>query len=92
MWADLQPRVGQQVTVTGTALNASAGAIVSLDGGPVYIDGLRAWPDELFGQEVEATGTLVFRPGPAPGTPTHRLADSYALEGASWSAAGQEGP
>ena len=40
-WDELEARVGQAVTLTGTALDAAAGAIVSLDDRPVYVAGLR---------------------------------------------------
>lgn len=89
MWADLEQRVGEQVTLTGIALNAAAGAIVSLDGYPVYISGLRQWTETLFGQPIDVTGTLVFRPDPRPAdSRSHKIGDSYALEDASWSASG----
>ncbi len=46
--------------VVGTARNAKGGAVVVLDdGGVVYIQGLDAWPDELDGQVVIATGHMV---------------------------------
>ena len=90
MWSDLEARVGEQVTLVGTALDAAAGAIVSLDGFPVYVAGLRGWPQELSGQEVEVAGTLVLRPGAPRGV--HGPGESYALEDASWSAPGSGSP
>ena len=89
MWEDLQSRVDEQVTVVGTAQNAAAGAIVSLDGRPVYVSELEQWPPELVGRKVEVSGVLAFYPAPqAEGRTVHKLSDSYALEDASWSAAG----
>lgn len=89
MWEDLQSRVDEQVTVVGTARNAAAGAIVSLDGRPVYVSELEQWPPELVGRKVEVSGVLVFYPAPqAEGRTIHKLSDSYALEDASWSVAG----
>ena len=64
MWEDLQSRVGEQVTVVGTAQNAAAGAIVSLDGRPVYVSQLEQWPPELVGRKVEVSGVLAFYPAP----------------------------
>lgn len=84
-WEELEAHVGERVTLTGTALDAAAGAIVSLDDHPVYVDGLRRWEERFFAQEVEVSGTLVFRPGP-PGA-IHKVGDAYALEDATWSAA-----
>ncbi len=89
MWEDLQSRVGEQVTVVGTAQNAAAGAIVSLDGRPVYVSQLEQWPPDLVGRKVEVSGVLAFYPAPqAEGRTIHKLSDSCALEDASWSATG----
>jgi hypothetical protein len=89
MWDDLQSRVDEQVTVVGTAQNAAAGAIVSLDGRPVYVSELDQWPPELVGRKVEVSGVLVFCPAPEAEGPTiHKLSDSYALEHASWRVTG----
>ena len=86
MWSDLEGRVGERVTLAGTALDAAAGAIVSLDGFPVYVAGLRGWPPGAVRAGGRgATGTLVFRPGAPRGV--HGPADTYALEDASWSRA-----
>lgn len=55
----LSDQLDQQVTLQGPAMDAHAGAAVLLDnGGAVYVDGLKAWPKELRGQQVEVTGTL----------------------------------
>jgi hypothetical protein len=89
MWEDLQSRVDEPVTVVGTAQNAAAGAIVSLDGRPVYVSELEQWPPELVGRNVEVSGVLVFYPAPqAEGRTIHKLSDSYGLKDASWSATG----
>jgi hypothetical protein len=89
MWEDLQSRVNEPVTVVGTAQNAAAGAIVSLDGRPVYVSELEQWPPELVGRNVEVSGVLVFYPAPqAEGRTIHKLSDSYGLKDASWSATG----
>jgi hypothetical protein len=47
------------VTITGTAENAKAGAILVTAGDrPVYVEGLRAWPAEDLGKELTLTGFL----------------------------------
>lgn len=90
MWEDLESRVGEQVTLTGTALNAALGAIVSLDEVPVYVAGLRRWPEEVTGHEVDLTGRLVFRSAPDPEGPVvHKPGDSYAVRDASWTLHGR---
>ncbi|HEY1712254.1 MAG TPA: hypothetical protein VGG07_05095 [Solirubrobacteraceae bacterium] len=89
MWEDLQSRLDEHVTVVGTAQNAAAGAIVSLDGRPVYVSELEQWPPELVGRNVEVSGVLVFYPAPqAEGRTIHKLSDSYGLKDASWSVTG----
>ena len=45
--------------VSGTALNAKAGAVVKSDHGAYYIDGLSAWPDNVYNKKVEVKGRLV---------------------------------
>jgi hypothetical protein len=85
-WDELEAHVGQAVTLTGTAVDAAAGAIVSLDDRPVYVAGLRRWPSELFAQKVEVSGTLVFRERPQEAK-IHRVDAAYALEDARWSRA-----
>jgi hypothetical protein len=89
MWADLETRVDEQVTVAGTALNAASGAIVSLQGRPIYVSALGAWPPEVVGREIEVTGRLAFLAAPAPEGPVvHKLDDSYELQDASWTLTG----
>lgn len=89
MWEDLEPHLGEQVTLTGTALNAALGAIVSLDGRPVYVAGLRGWPEAVAGREITLTGRLVFRGAPDPEGPVvHKRGDTYAVEDASWTLEG----
>jgi|GEM_PF-3275776 len=46
------------ITVTGTALNAKAGAVVRTADGSYYIRDLSAWPDSLYNKQVEVQGTL----------------------------------
>lgn len=47
------------VTITGTAENAKAGAILVTSGDrPVYIEGLRAWEADVLGTALTLTGFL----------------------------------
>jgi hypothetical protein len=89
MWRDLAARVDEQVTIAGTALNAASGAIVSLEGRPVYVSGLGGWPPEVVGRDIEVTGRLAFLPAPVPEGPVvHKRDDSYELHDASWTLTG----
>jgi hypothetical protein len=56
--AGLRDRIGQHVVLDGTARDAKAGAVVVVDGAPVYLDGMEAWPAGLAGALVRVTGTL----------------------------------
>jgi hypothetical protein len=47
------------ITITGTALNAKAGAIVMSDKGMFYIDGLHSWDEALYNKRVTVTGTPI---------------------------------
>ena len=87
---DLEKHTDQRLTVTGTARTAAGGAMVSVDKRPIYIEDLEAWDDELEGQRVEVTGVLRRRPSliPEDGPHSHGLGPTWALEDASWSAAG----
>jgi hypothetical protein len=50
---------GQPETISGTAKNAKAGAIVVAgDGSPTYVEGLSTWPEKLKNQEVTLTGIV----------------------------------
>ena len=47
------------VTVSGTAYNAKAGAVLESDDGRViYVEGLKRWDDELVENRVRLTGIL----------------------------------
>ncbi|HEY3353508.1 MAG TPA: hypothetical protein VGQ83_09685 [Polyangia bacterium] len=51
---------GAATTIEGVARNAKAGAVVLTAGGePVYVQGLDAWPRDVDGKTVVATGRLV---------------------------------
>ncbi len=56
-------------TLIGTAKNAKAGAVLLVDGNPIYIEGLAEWPEDILDKQVQATGRLVqekFIPDPGP--------------------------
>ena len=54
----MRGQVGQRLTVEGTARNGKAGAVVMVEGEPLYLEGLAAWPAGLEGGSVRVTGTL----------------------------------
>jgi hypothetical protein len=89
---DLSASVGKRVTVRGLAETGAGGALVEVDGEPIYLQGLRRWDAELEGRQVEVTGTLTVRAptgGPGPGgLPLHGIdEETLALDGAEWSPA-----
>lgn len=43
-------------TLVGTAENAKGGAVLLVDGAPVYVEGLAEWPAALLHAKVKATG------------------------------------
>lgn len=56
---DYESVLNQQITVEGTAQNASLGAIIfTNDMVPIYLEGLMRWDASLLNQPVRATGTL----------------------------------
>ena len=55
---DLARQVGRTVTVVGVAENAKGGAVVVVDGAPVYLRSLDSWPEGVRTRRVEVTGTL----------------------------------
>jgi hypothetical protein len=90
--SDLSASVGKRVTVRGAATSGAGGAMVEVDGEPVYIAGLRAWDAELEGRHVEVTGTLLVRgstAGPGPGgMPMHGFdEETFALDDPEWALA-----
>jgi hypothetical protein len=81
-------------TLVGVAKNAKAGAVLLVEGqGPIYLEGLAAWPEQLLDRRVEARGRpveekLIPDPGPdehgaytqgAEGTQTVLKAPTYRL-------------
>ncbi len=50
--------VGHRVRLVGDARDAKGGAVLLVEGEPVYVLGLEAWPAALAGKRVAAGGTL----------------------------------
>lgn len=55
----LEQQVNRQVELVGKAANAKGGAVVLVDGQPVYLEGVESWPDEALDTEVTVGGKLV---------------------------------
>jgi len=92
---DPSAHLGETVTVCGAAWDGAGGALVHVDGEPLYIEGLDTWPEELVDAQVEVTGVLRARGSQVPPTsddnpiPLHGLdGETFALVDASWQAAG----
>lgn len=55
----LNNSIGHNITLTGIAENAKAGAIILTENNSVvYIAGLDEWPGDLYKHEVEVKGLL----------------------------------
>ena len=51
--------VGHHVRLSGLARNAKGGAVLLVDGAPLYLAGMQSWPAEAEGKQVAVGGTLV---------------------------------
>lgn len=51
--------LGQRVRLSGLARDAKGGAVLLVDGAPLYLAGVEAWPAEVHGKAVAASGKLV---------------------------------
>ena len=49
----------KEIVITGIALNAKAGAVVSSDQKSYYIYDLSSWPDSVYNKNVEVKGLYV---------------------------------
>lgn len=70
--------------LTGIAENAKAGAVLIVDGAPIYIRTLAAWPQAMRGKTVKVKGRLVetkLIPSPERG-PKGEI--SQGAEGKQW--------
>lgn len=94
---DPSAQVGETVTVHGAAWNGAAGALVMVDGTPIYVGGLDTWPTGLEDRRVAVTGTLQARGGQVPEAEDgdddplglHGVPDeTFVLAGASWEPVG----
>lgn len=50
--------IGAVTTVSGKAADTTWGAVILTPEGPCYVNGLKAWPAEVVGQPVSATGDV----------------------------------
>ena len=51
--------VGKEITLTGIAKNARAGAVLlTKDNVPYYIEGVESWDDDIMDKRIEVSGTL----------------------------------
>ena len=55
---ELSKLAGTKVELTGTAENGKGGAILLVDGSPIYVRKLDSWPAGLRGKRVVVRGTL----------------------------------
>ena len=51
--------LGTRVRLSGIARDAKGGAVLLIDGSPIYLAGLESWPAEVERQAVAVGGTLV---------------------------------
>ncbi len=56
-----ESKIGQLVTVEGTAEDAKLGALLVGDTGTIWIDGLDYWPAEARGKRLQVTGKVIER-------------------------------
>lgn len=56
--AEVESAIGQRVVIVGLAREAKLGAVVLVDGAPIYCLGQDRWPEGVEGEQVEVTGTL----------------------------------
>lgn len=56
--AGIAAHMGTHVALRGRAGNAKLGAVVMIDGSPIYCLGVESWPPALNGHDVTAHGTL----------------------------------
>ena len=50
--------IGKEITMTGIAVDAKAGACIQLKNGIVYIKKWERWESELLGKQISVTGLL----------------------------------
>ncbi len=87
----LPPLTGAKVTLSGRAANAKAGAVLLVDGEPLYLKGLGEWPKDAADKELDVTGTLreeKLIPSPVRGPEGERspgaAGTQWVLEDAQW--------
>lgn len=93
---ELDKNIDKSVTLSGTALDAKAGAVIKIEDGLVYMNDLTAWPPEVIGNQVIAAGKLIRQKflldpvtSPSGLTPQGAFGDQFVLEKPSWRLAGK---
>ena len=56
-----ESKLGQVITVEGTAVNAKLGALVDTGSETLWIDGMHSWPEAAWDKRVKVTGRLIER-------------------------------
>lgn len=75
---------GQRVRLSGLARDAKGGAVLLLDGAPLYLAGLQSWPSEVHGKAVAVGGKLVEKQYLPEATVDARGAISQGARGTQW--------
>jgi len=55
---DLGSKIGQRVVLKSVAANGKAGALITIQEQPVYIEGMERWNESLLGRKVTVEGVL----------------------------------
>jgi hypothetical protein len=56
-----ESKLGQVITVEGTAVNAKLGALVDTGSETLWIDGMHSWPEDAWDKRVKVTGRVIER-------------------------------
>jgi hypothetical protein len=59
--SDLTAADGKLVTISGTARDAKAGAVILVEQVPIYVDRMDSWPSKDHGRSVRMTGRLIHK-------------------------------
>ncbi|MBW1878422.1 MAG: hypothetical protein JRJ84_08680 [Deltaproteobacteria bacterium] len=53
--------LGETITIEGVVLREKVGAVLNTERGDIYLDGDDRWADEVSGERVRVTGTVISR-------------------------------
>ena len=56
-----ESKLGQVITVEGTAVNAKLGALVDTGSETLWIDGMHSWPEAAWDKRVKVMGRVIER-------------------------------